>query len=94
MNGGLYEAAPIDGKGAPAPIQPVAPMGARNSSGGYVAPVVSAPSGGYRGTIGTGVSASSRGGNVKTAQPVSTSRKPSAGLQPTMIGPLGYDDLK
>jgi pilus assembly protein CpaC len=92
MNGGLYEEAPADGKGT-VPAQPAPPMGARNSSG-YVAPVVSAPSGGYRGTIGTGVSSYSQGGNVKSAQPVSTSRKPSAGLQPTMIGPLGYDDLK
>ena len=88
MNGGLYEEAPAGDSKAP-PAQP-APMGARTSSG-HVAPVVTAPSSGYRGTIGTGVSTSSRGGNVKTA---SSSRKPSSGLQPTMIGPLGYDDLK
>ncbi len=92
MNGGLYEVAP-EGDGKAPPAQP-APMGARYSPSGNVAPVVSAPSGGYRGTIGTGVSTSSRGGNVKTAQTVSSSRKPSSGLQPTMIGPLGYDDLK
>jgi pilus assembly protein CpaC len=88
MNGGLYESQPADGKSPP--VQP-APMGAYHSSG-PVAPVVTAP--GYRGTIGTGVSSSSRGGTVKSAQTVSSSRKPSAGLQPTMIGPLGYDDLK
>jgi pilus assembly protein CpaC len=90
MNGGLYEA-PAGDKAAPP--QPTAPMGARNSSG-HVAPVVTAPSSGYRGTIGTGVSASSRGGNVKAVQASSSSRKPSSGLQPTLIGPLGYDDLK
>jgi pilus assembly protein CpaC len=90
MNGGLYEETPAgDGK---APVQP-APMGARSSSG-RIAPVVTAPSSGYRGTVGTGVSPSTRGGNVKSAQSVSASRYPSSGLQPTLIGPLGYDDLK
>jgi hypothetical protein len=90
MSGGLYEEMPAgDGK---APVQP-SPMGARSSSG-RIAPVVAAPSYGYRGTIGTGVSSSTTGGNVKTAQSVSSSRKPSSGLQPTLIGPLGYDDLK
>jgi pilus assembly protein CpaC len=83
MNGGLYEEmAPADGKQYSQPAPP--PMGARNSSG-RVAPVVTAPSrgaGGMAGTTGT------------AAQSVSTSRKPSAGLQPTLIGPLGYDDLK
>jgi len=87
MNGGLYEETPIQTLKQPAP----APMGARTS--GRVAPVVSAPSYGYRGTIGTGVSSAPRGGTVTTAQTVS-SRKPSNGLQPTLIGPLGYDELR
>jgi pilus assembly protein CpaC len=78
MKGGLYEE-----------VQPAPPMA--GSSSGRVAPVVTAPSTGYRSTVGTGVSPSTKGGNVKS---VSTSRRPSSGLQPTLIGPLGYDDLK
>jgi pilus assembly protein CpaC len=90
MNGGLYEQLPA-GKGQPIPP---APMGASLRSP-HVAPVVSAPSSNYRtGPVGTSVSTSSQGGNVKLAQPASTSRKPSSGLQPTLIGPLGYDDLR
>ena len=90
MNGGLYEQVPA-GKGQPIPP---APLGASRQSP-QVAPVVSAPSSNYRtGPVGTSVSTSSQGGNVKLAQPASTSRKPSSGLQPTLIGPLGYDDLR
>jgi pilus assembly protein CpaC len=90
MNGGLYEQMPAE-KGQPIPP---APMGASLRSP-HVAPVVSAPSSTYRtGPVGTNVSTSSQGGNVKVAQPASTSRKPSSGLQPTLIGPLGYDDLR
>jgi pilus assembly protein CpaC len=70
------------------------PMGARKSTRG-VAPVVTSPSPGQRSTtVGTGVNPSTKGGSVKLAQPVSASRKPSSGLQPTLIGPLGYDDLR
>ncbi len=88
-----YEALPGDAPGKDVGPLPV-PMGARKSARG-VAPVVTAPSSGHRsGTVGTGVNPSTKGGSVKLAQPVSASRKPSSGLQPTLIGPLGYDDLR
>jgi pilus assembly protein CpaC len=88
-----YEALPGEPakEAGPLPL----PMGARKSTGTRVPPVVTAPSPGYRGgTVGTGVNPSTKGGSVKLAQPASASRKPSTGLQPTLIGPLGYDDLR
>jgi hypothetical protein len=84
-----YEALPGAGE---APLQPM-PMGVRTQAS-RVAPVVSSQSPSYRSsTVGTGVTPSAKGGSVKLAQPAST-RKPSSGLQPTLIGPLGYDDLR
>ncbi len=73
------------------------PMTPRPASSVRVPPVVTTPepSPVYRGgTIGTGVNPTTKGGSVKLAQPASTSRKSSSGLQPTLIGPLGYDDLR
>ncbi|MEX2175715.1 MAG: pilus assembly protein N-terminal domain-containing protein [Pirellulaceae bacterium] len=72
-----------------------APVPTARRSSGLVAPVVSAPASNYRTrTVGTGVSSSTKGGSVKLAQPGSTNRKPSSSAQPTLIGPLGYDDLR
>ena len=92
--GSGYEALPGEIKSAgPQPL----PMTAHPTSATRVPPVVTspAPSPAYRGgTIGTGVNPSTKGGSVKLAQPASASRKPSSGLQPTLIGPLGYDDLR
>jgi pilus assembly protein CpaC len=100
--GGMgYEALPgaKAGVGSATDIAPPAPvsfdpLGMRHG-GGRVPPVVSMPPSqrGTSGTVGTGVNPSAKGGSVKLAQPVS-SRKPSSGLQPTLIGPLGYDDLR
>ncbi len=91
--GSGYEDLPGAGSAPLAPPAPM-PMGAR-TQGSRVAPVVTSQSPSYSGgTVGTGVNPSQKGGNVKLAQPASASRKPSSGLQPTLIGPLGYDDLR
>jgi pilus assembly protein CpaC len=95
-HGSGYEALPGEVKETQQPVQPMPPMTTRGAST-RVPPVVStpAPSPAYRGgTVGTGVNPSTKGGSVKLAQPASTTRKPSSGLQPALIGPLGYDDLR
>jgi pilus assembly protein CpaC len=88
----------LGGKGGFGPAAPsVDPLPVpmtRRSSGGRIPPVVSMPQSQRPGTIGTGINPSTKGGSVKLAQPASASRKPSSGLQPTLIGPLGYDDLR
>jgi pilus assembly protein CpaC len=94
--GSGYEALPGEIKSAgPQPLPMTTHATAHPTSAPRVPPVVTSPSSAYRGgTIGTGVNPSTKGGSVKLAQPASASRKPSSGLQPTLIGPLGYDDLR
>jgi pilus assembly protein CpaC len=87
----------LKGGAAPPAVDPLPVPTTRRSSGGRVPPVVSMPASqrsGASGTVGTGINPSTKGGSVKLAQPASASRKPSSGLQPTLIGPLGYDDLR